>query len=204
MFETFEAADSEVSDAEVGKAPETVTKAPFDKSKLPGQGFPMGFWDPAQYTLDASEAQIKYYQEAELKHSRIAMLAFLGIVVGETMNPLFDGKITGPAIFQFQQADAIFPAFWVGVLMLVGWIEGQTIIDCWQDPSETFTDVNGLAKLRPEHIPGDLKFDPLNLMPKNEAKLTTMKTKELNNGRLAMIGVAGIVAQEFVSRTSVF
>ena len=31
-----------------------------------------------------------------------------------------------------------------------------------------------------------------------------MKTKELNNGRLAMLGVAGIVAQELITDKAIF
>ena len=32
----------------------------------------------------------------------------------------------------------------------------------------------------------------------------TMRTKELQNGRLAMIGIAGMVAQELVTGTKIF
>ena len=46
---------------------------------------------------------------------------------------------------------------------------------------------------------GDLGFDPLGLKPTNDKDLKSMATKELNNGRLAMIGIAGMVAQELVS-----
>ena len=88
-----------MTDTEVGKKT-TSAKAPFDLSTMPGQTAPLGFWDPAQFTLDTDESQYKVYQEAELKHGRIAMLAFLGIIVGENFNPLFDHQITGPAIFQ--------------------------------------------------------------------------------------------------------
>lgn len=126
------------------------------------------------------------YQEAEIKHGRVSMLAFLGMVVGELFNPLFNGEITGPAIYQFQQADAIFPLFWVGVLWSIAMIEGQTIITAWQPLEETLKEPMGFAKLQKDHQPGNLGFDPLKLMPKNKDAATSIRTKELNNGRLAM------------------
>jgi light-harvesting complex I chlorophyll a/b binding protein 1 len=49
-----------------------------------------------------------------------------------------------------------------------------------------------------------LKFDPLGLKPKLATDFKTIQTKELNNGRLAMLGVAGIVAQELVTGQSIF
>ena len=47
--------------------------------------------------------------------------------------------------------------------------------------------------------PGDFGFDPLNLYPKDEAKQKEMQLKELKNGRLAMIGIGGMVAGAAVS-----
>lgn len=181
MFEVFDAADKTV------KTPKT-SSAPFDPTKTVGASAPFGFFDPAKMSLDITEEAYKLYQEAEIKHGRVSMLAFLGMVVGEIMNPLFDGKITGPAIYQFQQADALVPnsLFTVGVLWLIAMIEGQTIMDAWQPLDETMKEPLGLAKLKKSHTPGNLKFDPLKLMPKNEKDLNVMKTKELNNGRLAM------------------
>jgi hypothetical protein len=55
-----------------------------------------------------------------------------------------------------------------------------------------------IADLKEEYIPGDLGFDPLGIAPKTEEGFTEMQTKELNNGRLAMIAIAGQVAQELV------
>ena len=51
----------------------------------------------------------------------------------------------------------------------------------------------------PAQLPGDLGFDPLGLKPTNDKDLKNIATKELNNGRLAMVGIAGMVAQELVS-----
>merc|ERR1712146_789239 len=76
-----------------------------------------------------SDAELKKIREAQLKHGRVAMLAALGMIVGENFNPLFNSQITGPAIYQFQQADNIFPAFWTFLLLAVGMFEGQNIID---------------------------------------------------------------------------
>lgn len=41
-------------------------------------------------------------------------------------------------------------------------------------------------------------FDPLGLMPEDEDGFNEMATKELQNGRLAMIAAAGFLAQEAV------
>jgi len=45
----------------------------------------------------------------------------------------------------------------------------------------------------------DYGFDPLNLKPKDAAELKTLQIKELNNGRLAMLAAADILAQEMVT-----
>ena len=168
------------------EVPKGQSGSEFSPSKCVGSSEPFGFFDPAGFSTDLSEDQFKLYQEAEIKHGRVSMLAFLGIVVGELMNPLFDGRISGPAIYQFQQADAILPLFWVGVLTFIAQIEGNTIVNAWQPLEETMREPIGLAKLKTSHIPGDLKFDPLGLKPKTAEGLKVMKTKELNNGRLAM------------------
>lgn len=47
-------------------------------------------------------------------------------------------------------------------------------------------------------------FDPLGLMPEDPEELAIMQTKELQNGRLAMIGAAGMLAQEAVNHQGIF
>mmetsp|Transcript_10876 Transcript_10876/g.32070 ORF Transcript_10876/g.32070 Transcript_10876/m.32070 type:complete len:100 (-) Transcript_10876:333-632(-) len=56
-----------------------------------------------------------------------------------------------------------------------------------------------MRTLREGYLPGDLGFDPMGLKPKGEAELLAMQNKELNNGRLAMLAIAGMTAQELVT-----
>ena len=87
------------------------------------------------------------------------------------------------------------PQFWVFSLLGMAFIEYNTIMTAFETPSA----VTGEGGLKEDYIPGDLGFDPLGLKPDNEADLDVMKTKELNNGRLAMIGIAGMLVQELVN-----
>ena len=162
------------------------TSNDFNPKSMVGSSGPFGFFDPASFTKDITEGKFKMYQEAEIKHARVAMLAFLGLVFGEKFHIFFNGEITGPAIYQFQQADAILPPFWGIVLAMIGAIEASSIINSWQSVDETMKNPTGIAELRKSHIAGDNGFDPLGLKPKSEASLKKIKVKELNNGRLAM------------------
>lgn len=47
------------------------------------------------------------------------------------------------------------------------------------------------------------RFDPLGLKPTSAEEFNTLQTKELNNGRLAMISVAGFVAQELINKKGI-
>ena len=61
-----------------------------------------------------------------------------------------------------------------------------------------------MRTLRVGYSPGDLEFDPLGVMPKEPAAFKAMQDKELNNGRLAMIAVAGMTVQELVTNQPIF
>ena len=52
--------------------------------------------------------------------------------------------------------------------------------------------------------PGDFGWDPMDMYPTDPAGRVEMQTKELNNGRVAMIAMAGMVAQELATGAKLF
>lgn len=176
----------------------------IDFSKQPGASAPLGYWDPVGFAKFLTQVEFNKLRESEIKHGRIAMIACLGVAIGESGFAFFDG-VSGPAIFQYQQADSIIPAFSANVIGFTLAIEGYNIIGPWSEEAGWGQiPAVGVAALKPGNIPGDVNFDPLGLMPKNAKDAATMKTKEINNGRLAMLGIAGIVAQELLTNTPIF
>jgi len=184
--------------ASADDAPAPNPKSGFEYAQtLPGISPPLGFWDPAGFCENTSPAEVKRYREAELTHGRVAMLASLGYIIGELpsveQNPLFNAAVSGPALRQFQQVEAEGGFFWEILVLVIAIAEGYRISYGWKNPRE------GGAQLEDDYVPGDLGFDPLGLAPMDDPEaLKELKTKELNNGRLAMFVIAGFVAQEEV------
>jgi hypothetical protein len=168
----------------------------FSAQDLPGALAPVGFFDPLGFAEKADENTMKRYREAELTHGRVAMLAALGFLVGEQVEGssfLFDAKITGPAIGHLAQVPV---GFWVALTVAIGAAEQTRATVGWVEPENVPVDQPGL--LRPDYTPGDIGFDPLGLKPTDAEELKVIQTKELQNGRLAMLATAGFVAQELV------
>jgi len=152
---------------------------------------PMGFFDPAGLS---KKGNLAAFRNAELKHGRVCMLATLGIIVGENFHPFFDAWGDGPFVsaaashFTPTAAANFWPAYWI---MTAG--------------HEFATELSGGYNAEPgSRAPGDYEFDPLNLKPTDPAELKTLQNKELNNGRLAMLAAAGILAQEMVTGKAIF
>lgn len=174
--------------------------------ELPGAVGPTGFFDPLNLSKDVAPRELKRWHEAELKHGRVAMIAVIGFFVQESFHPLFNGAITGPAVTQFQAVQERVPLFWLANLFAIAITEAVTIGRGWQSPDE-YEPGQTRALLKDDWIPGDLGFDPLGLLPPGSSNFNKMspefydiRTKELQNGRLAMLGIAGIVAQELVDK----
>jgi len=55
-----------------------------------------------------------------------------------------------------------------------------------------------------DRLPGDFGFDPLGLKPTDPAELKEIQTKEINNGRLAMLAALGVLMQEAITGEKIF
>merc|ERR1719388_309125 len=184
------------------KLVEVVDQVDAKRSLLAGVSAPMNFFDPLGFisTSPISGGKVLFYREVELKHGRVAMLASLGFLVGEQFHPLFGGDIDVPSYFAFQQTPlqnfwpAVVAALAVPEIFSVFSFEEPKDLKRWE---ETWT-------MKSDHQPGDLGFDPLGLKPTDPAKFKEMQTKEINNGRLAMIAAAGMIAQEVATGQKLF
>jgi light-harvesting complex I chlorophyll a/b binding protein 4 len=189
----FDAALDEAVGTSGGEPPEPG----FDVRTLPGVSQPFGFFDPAGFTKDASEGKIRFYREVELKHCRVGMLAALGFPLAENFHPLF-GSIDVPSYIAFQETP--LQTFWPIVILTIATLEVFSVF--------TFNSPFGpdaeLWSIRSDHTAGDLGFDPLGLKPSSAAELKLLQTKELNNGRLAMLAAAGMIAQELATGDKLF
>jgi len=175
-----------------------VPPTPLEIAKgMPGISGPFGFFDPLGYAEadDLTEGRLRFYREAELKHGRVAMLAAFGFLVGEQFHPLWGGNIDVPSYIAFQETP-LQPAFFPVVLSLS--IFEVFSVFSFENPKD------GMWSIKADHKAGDLGFDPLGLKPTDAAELAEMQTKELNNGRLAMIAVAGMVGQELATGGKLF
>jgi len=170
----------------------------------PGIFKPLGFWDPWGLSTEATDGQIAYFREAELKHGRICMLSSLGIVAGESgFRPLWGGDIDVNAV---QTATKVSPTiFWPAIIAVLGAIEVSTSSGRADEfansdvglQSERADIARNGKELKPGLIPGDLGFDPLNLRAQfSDEEFVGIQNRELAHCRLAMIAVFGMLSQE--------
>merc|ERR1711937_802412 len=187
----------EDKEEEAPAAPAPFNGVEYAKS-LPGVTGPLGFFDPLGFCSadDVTEGKIKFYREVELKHGRVGMLAALGFLVGENFHPLFGGNVDVPSYLAFQETP--LQSFWPAVVVAIAIPEVFSVF--------SFNSPFGGEKwsIRSDYASGDLGFDPLGFKPTDPAELAEMQTKELNNGRLAMIAAAGMILQEVATGNKLF
>ena len=99
---------------------------------LPGSVAPLGEFDPWELTSDMSIKEIKRYRESEVTHGRVAMLATVGYLVGESFHPLFGGEVIGPANSHLAQVQEIAPAFFTILVNMIAVAEIRRALVGWK------------------------------------------------------------------------
>jgi len=172
---------------------------------LPGSIAPIADFDPLGFADKTPLATMRQWREAETQHGRVAMLAAIGMLVTEEpieYHPLFEAfnKDIGPAVRHLDEVDATSPFALVGLTLLIGSLEWNRALKGFSKPEGEFS----FQQLKEDYYPGDIGFDPLGLKPEDAEEYAVMQTKELQNGRLAMLGAAGMIAQELVNGEEIF
>jgi len=169
----------------------------------------VGFWDPlnlaeAEFWGDSDAATIGFLREAEIKHGRVAMAAFVGFIVHSNgIKFPFPQAYDYPAGSSAQEVWDLCPeaAKWQ-IILTIGFFEfwrenayvlkgdGQTHYMRGGKPGYMPT-----FDMLPHPVPFNL-FDPFQLSKgkSEEAKARGLKA-EINNGRLAQIGIIAFLSE---------
>jgi len=173
--------------APVSKTAQTTSLNSFEKAL--GAQEPLGFYDPLGLLNDADEERFNRLRNVEIKHGRIAMLAFVGNLVPRA-GLYFPGNIDlegnsfssfPPGIAAVIGDDAV-PRQGLGqIILLVGLLELFVM-----------KDVTGKSE-----FPGDIRngFD-FGWDEFDEGEKYFKRGIELNNGRAAMMGILGLMIHE--------
>ena len=174
----------------------------------------VGYYNPTplvdmEFWGQSKEATISFLRQAEIKHGRVAMAAFVGYVVQSNFN--WPGMLTGDISYAdiaaaggpSDQWDALPTNAKLQIIGFVGflefWSENAYALKCSDmkhymrgGKPGAFPSFNkgGI----PHPVPFEL-FDPFGLQKKMSAeKKESGLLAEINNGRFAMIGIMGMVS----------
>lgn len=164
----------------------------FDPSQEYGVLPPVGFFDPLKLSKGISEEKFMRWRTVEIKHGRVAMMAFLGFVWQQGVGHL-PGYISKSADLKFSDipdgmaAISAVPALgWAQILWFAGLLElGPYNLDKMGAPGQ-WKIVNPVSG--PDAYPG--------VTDENRIQKLTI---ELQNGRLAMLGVLGMAMGDVVA-----
>jgi len=162
---------------------------------------------------DARPEALKWFQNAEIKHGRIAMVATIGFMVQKfgVHFPLYLGP-SGSNVFHpasdeawlissstgvtFSDIAAAAPldaikmvplTGWLQIFFVAGWFESVAFEKQWN---------------RENSVPGDYGYDPLGFTKRDggfeSAEIKSLRLKEIKNGRVAMLAIAGWVSNEAI------
>lgn len=154
--------------------------------KMAGFTAPFKGWDPLGLAELGSEETLAWFRAAELKHSRVAMLATTGYIV-QASGYHFPGMLSKDVSFESLSTMKPFDA-WDAMPE-----EGKQQIIGLIFLAEIVSESNGTHYLKGGDLPTVI-FPPIDFSKVDAETLATKQNRELNNGRLAMIAIMSFVA----------
>jgi len=187
-------AEADVAEASAADAPAfnvTTEAGVCDPCGKPGEYI----WDPLNLSRNITEETFRWYRQAELKHGRVSMLAIAGLLnqhywrfQGLELDSFEGGLGLSPT--NFDEVPNGFAAVlddaapYVGVLVLVAGIIELRSSDDGREPGN-FGDPAGIVGSNTNGFV--CRYDE------------QWRNFELNHGRLAMFGIIGSLAAEYVT-----
>jgi len=176
----------------------------------------VGYWDPlnlarGDFWDQGNEATIGFLRHAEIKHGRVAMAAFVGFVL-QSNGIHFPGNLANGVSYESiaaaggpaDQWDAVPLAGRAQIILFVGFLEflsennyilGTSGMTHYMRGGKPGAYPSIKKNAAPHPIPFDL-YDPFGLAKRMSAEKKERRLiAEVNNGRLAMFGIMGFVAE---------
>jgi light-harvesting complex I chlorophyll a/b binding protein 1 len=141
----------------------------------------VGFDPLGLSTIKDIGIDLYWMREAELKHSRVAMLAALGFIAQEKGLFMITSSNHNQVSTFYEYAKA-YPSSIGFFIVLIG------IVELFSGIAITEGRKSG------DREPGNFGFNPLQ-MGRKEATFKDLSLKEIKNGRLAMIAALGMLVQ---------
>jgi len=176
----------------------------------------VGYWDPlglvdAAFWGKSDDFTIGFLRQAEIKHSRVAMAAFVGYCVQSSWTfpwaMTMEGQgFPGSDLSPPEQWDALPFATKLQVILFVGFLEWYSELTPGEgsDVGLTHYTKGGVPGKFPTFdgvphpVPLDL-FDPFSYSKNRSAEEKERGLKvEINNGRLAMLGIFGFLSAQTI------
>ena len=153
---------------------------------MPGSTAPLKNFDPLGLATVGSDETLAWFRAAELKHSRVAMLATTGYIV-QASGIHFPGMLSSDISFESLSSMKPFDA-WAAVPDA-----GKAQILATIFIAELATESKPVHYTKGGPLP-TIVFPPIDFSNVDAATLKTKQDRELNNGRLAMIAIMSFIA----------